>query len=248
MFHHALREGLPPPELRTRSMKEVFCSASFCACGGAPLDRRTADGAQRGTPVQSQAVARPAAEQQVMPLVTWEPGVTADVAPDLLRAAPFVYVCDRLYNLSGQPGGFEVEERVLGRCYCKVRHETAWVSGPSSAHVAARAGTRSRCALRKWRVCESDHQQVRSHTKQILAYSDVCVAGCLKGRHSAPTVREDERVRACRIPHLDIGHALTARSLSPQQWPWPRRVCRGRHSQGAVRVRVRGRGHSTRRC
>jgi hypothetical protein len=124
MFHPALRVGLLALELRTRG-KEVFCSASLCACTGASgAERRgVGEGNQRGAiPLQVQAsAAEQAQQQQNMPLVTWEPGVTADVAPDLFRAAPFVYVCDRLYNLSGQPGGFEIEERVPSRCYCKVR-------------------------------------------------------------------------------------------------------------------------------
>jgi hypothetical protein len=125
MFHQALRLGLPALEQRTRG-KDVFCSASFCACTNASgSDRRgvgEGNNNQRGTmPHQLQAsAAEHAQQQQNMPLVTWEPGVTADVAPDLFRAAPFVYVCDRLYNMSGQPGGFEIEERVPGRCYCKV--------------------------------------------------------------------------------------------------------------------------------
>lgn len=129
MFHAAQRVGLPPLELRTRANKEVFCSASYCACTGASgTDRRIGDASHRSSaaPLQqlAQSTARAGAaveQQQIMPLVTWEPGVTADVAPDLLRAAPFVYVCDRLYNLNGQPGGFDIEERIAGRCHCKAR-------------------------------------------------------------------------------------------------------------------------------
>ena len=115
MFHPALRPGLPPLEQRT---KDVFCRVSACTCSASAAAAAVLQ--QHAGKAGSGGDAPPALQQLNMPLVTWEPGVTADVAPDLLRAAPFVYVCDRLYNMSGEPGGFEVEERLPGRCHCKV--------------------------------------------------------------------------------------------------------------------------------
>lgn len=130
MFHVALRAGLPPPELRTRSSRELFCLASACACGGAAAADRRADVRQQGHPATKGQAKR-------WPLFAWEAGVTADVAPDVLRAAPFVYVCARLYNLTGETNGFLVEERLAGKCHCKAR---------ASMHTWRVCDQRSRCS------------------------------------------------------------------------------------------------------